>query len=87
MHTCKIVLVTSLVWFVLDVAVIMYYSDCSSGAGGWGCGAGTTGTKDASSARVGGGLLGAPPSRVVVDEGARDLAVSGQILYISAHYL
>nr|XP_045597597.1 polypeptide N-acetylgalactosaminyltransferase 5-like isoform X2 [Procambarus clarkii] len=36
-HTCKIVLVTSLVWFVMDVAVIMYYSDCSTGSG-WGCG-------------------------------------------------
>ncbi|CAL4090580.1 unnamed protein product [Meganyctiphanes norvegica] len=35
-HTCKIVLVTSLVWFVLDVAVIMYYSDCTTGSG-WGC--------------------------------------------------
>ncbi|XP_069980712.1 polypeptide N-acetylgalactosaminyltransferase 5 isoform X1 [Penaeus vannamei] len=35
-HTCKIVLVTSLVWFVMDVAVIMYYSDCSTGSG-WGC--------------------------------------------------
>ncbi|XP_064093282.1 polypeptide N-acetylgalactosaminyltransferase 5-like [Macrobrachium nipponense] len=36
-HTCKIVLVTSLVWFVMDVAVIMYNSDCTTGAG-WGCG-------------------------------------------------
>ncbi|XP_069960585.1 polypeptide N-acetylgalactosaminyltransferase 5 isoform X2 [Cherax quadricarinatus] len=36
-HTCKIVLVTSLVWFVMDVAVIMYYSDCTTGSG-WGCG-------------------------------------------------
>ncbi|XP_050710951.1 polypeptide N-acetylgalactosaminyltransferase 5-like isoform X2 [Eriocheir sinensis] len=35
-HTCKIVLVTSLVWFVLDVGVIMYYSDCPTG-NGWGC--------------------------------------------------
>ncbi|KAB7498719.1 Polypeptide N-acetylgalactosaminyltransferase 5 [Armadillidium nasatum] len=38
LHTCKIVLVTSLVWFVMDVAIIMYYSsDCSVGSGGWGC--------------------------------------------------
>ncbi|KAG0713843.1 Polypeptide N-acetylgalactosaminyltransferase 5 [Chionoecetes opilio] len=36
-HTCKIVLITSMVWFAMDVAVIMYYSDCSTGSG-WGCG-------------------------------------------------
>ncbi|XP_076067790.1 polypeptide N-acetylgalactosaminyltransferase 5 isoform X4 [Oratosquilla oratoria] len=35
-HTCKIILVTSLVWFVMDLAVIMYYSDCTSGSG-WRC--------------------------------------------------
>lgn len=29
MHTCRIVLITSLVWFLLDVAVLFYYSDSS----------------------------------------------------------
>lgn len=38
LHTCKIVLLTSLVWFVMDVVVIMYYnSDCAEGGSGWGC--------------------------------------------------
>lgn len=76
MHTCKIVLVTSLVWFVLDVAVIMYYSDCSSGTGGWGC---SDKKNQDGSARVGGGLLGGAPqqsSRASVNEDAHDLAVS-----------
>ncbi len=27
MHTCRVVLVTSLVWLLLDVAVLVYYSD------------------------------------------------------------
>ena len=27
MHTCRIILFTSLVWFLLDVAVLFYYSD------------------------------------------------------------
>ena len=30
MHTCKIILFTSLAWFLLDVAVLFYYSDTSS---------------------------------------------------------
>lgn len=30
MHTCRIVLFTSLVWFLLDVAVLFYYSDSPS---------------------------------------------------------
>ncbi|XP_066952558.1 polypeptide N-acetylgalactosaminyltransferase 5 isoform X1 [Macrobrachium rosenbergii] len=44
-HTCKIVLVTSLVWFVMDVGVIMYYSDCATGSG-WGCGPKSEGASD-----------------------------------------
>jgi hypothetical protein len=30
MHTCRIILFTSLVWFLLDVAVLVYYSDSDS---------------------------------------------------------
>lgn len=30
MHTCRIILFTSLVWFLLDVGVLFYYSDSSS---------------------------------------------------------
>ena len=26
---CKVILATSMVWFMLDVALIMYYIDCS----------------------------------------------------------
>lgn len=61
MHTCKIVLGTSLVWFVIDVLVIMYYSDCSSGAGGWGCsniGSSNTPGSGDSKPKDGGGLIG-----------------------------
>ena len=32
-HTCKIVLLTSLVWCFVDVVVLVTYSDCSNGAG------------------------------------------------------
>ncbi|XP_011304584.1 polypeptide N-acetylgalactosaminyltransferase 5 isoform X1 [Fopius arisanus] len=35
-HTCQVILLTSLVWFLVDVIVIMLYSDCISGTG-WGC--------------------------------------------------
>jgi polypeptide N-acetylgalactosaminyltransferase len=27
-HTCKVVLFTSLVWFLVDVMVLMYYTEC-----------------------------------------------------------
>ena len=30
MHTCRIILFTSLVWFLVDVAVLVYFSDSSS---------------------------------------------------------
>lgn len=35
-HTCKVILATSLVWFLIDVVVLTFYSDCV-GRGGWGC--------------------------------------------------
>ncbi|XP_034948110.1 polypeptide N-acetylgalactosaminyltransferase 5 isoform X2 [Chelonus insularis] len=35
-HTCQVILLTSLVWFLVDVMVLMYYSDCI-GRSGWGC--------------------------------------------------
>lgn len=42
-HTCQVILLTSLVWFLVDVAVIMFYSDCIGGSsgGGWGCSSNT----------------------------------------------
>ncbi|XP_063227799.1 polypeptide N-acetylgalactosaminyltransferase 5 isoform X2 [Bacillus rossius redtenbacheri] len=42
-HTCRVVLLTSLVWFLVYVAVLTFYSDCLGGTG-WGCG-GNTGAK------------------------------------------
>ena len=33
MHTCRIILFTSLVWFLLDVAVLFYYSDPTPASG------------------------------------------------------
>lgn len=35
-HTCRVILFTSLVWFLVDVIVLMFYSDCIGGSG-WGC--------------------------------------------------
>ena len=35
-HTCQVILLTSLVWFLVDVGIIMLYSDCIGG-NGWGC--------------------------------------------------
>lgn len=35
-HTCKIILLTSLAWCVLDLLILLNYSDCSNGIG-WGC--------------------------------------------------
>ena len=32
-HTCKIVLITSIVWCFIDVVLLVTYSDCSNGAG------------------------------------------------------
>lgn len=35
-HTCKVILGTSLVWLLVFVALLTFFSDCSSGSG-WGC--------------------------------------------------
>lgn len=35
-HTCQVILFTSLVWFLVDVIVLMFYSDCINGSG-WNC--------------------------------------------------
>jgi len=35
-HTCKIILITSLVWILVDVALLAFYSDCLGGSG-WKC--------------------------------------------------
>lgn len=31
-HTCKIILLTSLVWFLVDVVILSFYSECLGGA-------------------------------------------------------
>lgn len=31
-HTCRIILLTSLVWFLVDVVVLSFYSECLGGA-------------------------------------------------------
>ncbi|GLV61253.1 Polypeptide N-Acetylgalactosaminyltransferase 5 [Carabus blaptoides fortunei] len=31
-HTCRVILLTSLVWFLVDVVVLTFYSDCLSGS-------------------------------------------------------
>ncbi|XP_046987691.1 polypeptide N-acetylgalactosaminyltransferase 5 isoform X2 [Schistocerca americana] len=36
-HTCKVILVTSLVWLLVFVGILTYYSDCTVGGNGWGC--------------------------------------------------
>jgi len=37
MQTCKIILATSLIWFLIDVVVLIYYTDCGvNGCGGAG---------------------------------------------------
>lgn len=36
MQTCKIILATSLIWFLVDVVLLIYYTDCR----GAGCGGG-----------------------------------------------
>ena len=45
-HTCKIVIVTSLVWCLLDMLILISYSDCSNGVG-FGCSSTDTGKKGA----------------------------------------
>ena len=43
-HTCKIIIVTSLVWCLLDMLILFSYSDCSNGVG-FGCTNTDTGKK------------------------------------------
>lgn len=31
-HTCKIILLTSLVWFLVDVVILSFYSECLGGS-------------------------------------------------------
>lgn len=35
MHTCRVILLTSLVWFLVDVVLLTFYSDCIGS--GWNC--------------------------------------------------
>lgn len=46
-HTCKIIIVTSLIWCVVDVLLLLSYSDCSSGIG-FGCSGGNNAGKKGS---------------------------------------
>ena len=45
-HTCKIVIVTSLAWCLLDMLILLSYSDCINGVG-FGCSNTDTGKKGA----------------------------------------
>lgn len=31
-HTCRVILLTSLVWFLVDVIILSYYSECLGSA-------------------------------------------------------
>lgn len=31
-HTCRVILLTSLVWFLIDVVILSFYSDCLGGS-------------------------------------------------------
>ncbi len=57
-HTCKVVLLTSLAWCMLDLLVLVTYSDCSNGIG-WGCSSGQMG------AGAGGGGAGGGKHRAI----------------------
>ena len=46
MHYCKVIIATSLVWVMVDVFVLMYYTDCS-GADGHKCAGQCTGSQRA----------------------------------------
>lgn len=58
-HTCKIVILTSLVWCFVDVVVLVTYSDCSNGVGfmcgGGGGGSGVAGRSLSASEAQGSG--------------------------------
>ena len=53
-HTCKIVILTSLVWCFVDVVVLVTYSDCSNGVG-FMCGGGNGGRSLSASGAQGSG--------------------------------
>ncbi len=52
-HTCKVILLTSLVWCFLDLVILLNYSDCSNGIG-WGCAGTGNGGKSAGNDGSGG---------------------------------
>ncbi|KAI9552197.1 hypothetical protein GHT06_022534 [Daphnia sinensis] len=70
MHTCRIILFTSLVWFLLDVAVLFYYSDSPTPSRGNGVADGNHGAVPQNSL----GILGAqaagahPAKREILDD-------------------
>jgi len=49
-HTCKIIVFTSLIWCILDILILLTYSDCSNGIG-FGCVNHKTGKKGSFSAK------------------------------------
>ena len=56
-HTCKIVILTSLVWCFVDVVVLVTYSDCSNGVG-FMCGGGGGGDGNGGRSLSASGALG-----------------------------
>ena len=49
-HTCKIIVFTSLIWCILDILILLTYSDCSNGIG-FGCVNHKTGKKGSFNAK------------------------------------
>lgn len=75
-HTCKVILLTSLVWFLVDVVVLAFYSDCVGGSG-WGCGGNSVG------ARV--EHIGNSQELHATDSGSRGSSKGRGILYEQLH--
>ena len=81
-HTCKVILLTSLVWFLVDVVVLTFYSDCVGGSG-WGC----NGNNAMAQVEHGGGGHGGGGSQEVVgtDHGVGGNSKGRGILYEQLH--
>jgi len=76
-HTCKVILLTSLVWFLVDVFVLTFYSDCVGGSG-WGC----NGNSEAAQVEH----VGSSQALQITDHGAGGGSSKGRgILYEQLH--
>jgi len=76
-HTCKVILLTSLVWFLVDVVVLTFYSDCVGGSG-WGC----NGNSEAAQVEH----VGSSQALQITDHGAGGGSSKGRgILYEQLH--